>query len=181
MKKIFVCAVALCAYSCAFGGLFADAGGDYLINPCEEITLAGISPDSWPGGGQPCHIDVSDLYGPGSYDEVYFEWYIDSTLIYYQTNGTANPLISCDYLVDTLGLNYGEHIVQIDAYWIRYSPDWGGGPPHTWPFQACQVVLDVYQFTQVDFAFDTAALNIIPEPATMLLLSIGGILLRKKK
>jgi hypothetical protein len=185
MKKIFVCVVALCAYSCAFGGLFADAGGDYLINLGEEITLAGSSPDLWPGGGQPCHIDISDFYGAGSYDDVRFEWYVDDAFICSQTSGMVNPLISYDYLVGDLNLDCGQHTISMYAYWMRYaSNSFPPGSIHPPPPAQPYGDGDLPPYPPCE-SFDTAVLfiadNTVPEPATMLLLTLGGVLLRKRK
>lgn len=185
MKKIFVCAVALCACSCVFAGLVADAGGDYLINPGEEITLIGSSPDFWPGAGQPCHIDISPYYGTGSYDDVCFEWHIDDILISSQTNGMPGPQLSYDYLINELGLGSGEHTVQIYTHWTRYvsntfPPGYIPRLPPASPYNG----EDLPPSPPLDSS-DSALLFIsensnVPEPATMLLLLIGASILRKK-
>ncbi len=126
--------------------LLADAGGPYVISP-----------------GQSVNLDCSNSYFVGRYGwnpasslqplfSLRTEWKIDGIRV----GDRVSELITFDYLVNTLGLGYGVHNIELFAE--GYDSEeliWSGG------------------------AYST--IEIVPEPATMLLLGLGGIALARRR
>ncbi len=120
----------------------ADAGGPYSIAPGQFVLLDSSQSYFADYGWNP----AASLLSPDDNDMV-VEWKIDDI--------SVGPNVSFDYLVNTLGLDYGIHTLRADI----------------------DVYGETYQFNET--AYSTIA--IVPEPATLLLLGVGGLWLRTRK
>jgi hypothetical protein len=144
----------------AGGIVYVGAGGDYEIAPGGAVTLSG--------GYIPC------VPSP-SIDFVSWSWSVDTVNVG-SGGGWGNPgwgvavdclspQLSYDYLVTDLGLAPGSHTVTLDVL-------------VGWHFMNDPTL----EMGQQDTAgSDTVTLAIIPEPTTLLLLGLGGVVLRKKR
>jgi hypothetical protein len=144
----------------AGGVVYVGAGGDYEIASGCTVTLSG--------GYIPC------VPSP-SIDFVSWSWSIDTVNVG-SGGGWGNPgwgaAIDCqsqplsyDYLVTDLGLAPGSHTVTLDVL-------------VGWHFMN-DPTLEMGQ--QDSTGSDMVTLAIAPEPATLLLIGLGGFVLRGKK
>jgi hypothetical protein len=136
---------------------YVGAGGDYQIDPGGSITFTG--------GYNPAGIVPS-------VDAASWQWYVDTVNMGSGGGGGGFPSpvdtfsqnLSYDDLIN-LGLAPGQHTVMLSvqvAWHYPFDPYLQMGE-QTW------------------YGSDTAALNIVPEPATMSLLGLGVIgLLRNR-
>jgi hypothetical protein len=126
----------------ALDGMFrADAGGPYRISEGESVLLdASGSYLAMQYGWNP----AASLRPP---TDMAVEWRIDGI--------SVGSTITFDELVNTLGLSYGIHTLQLDA-----TADYEG-------------VIDYHETT-----FSTV--EIIPEPGSLVLLGFGALLLRRR-
>lgn len=121
--------------------LWADAGAPYKIAAGQSVSFnSSQSCIAWDYGWNP----ATSLRIPSHMDA---QWKIDGK--------SVSSLVTFDDLVTTLGLSYGLHTVQLDAY-AFYG--------------------DIIDFHQSAYT----TIEIIPEPATILLLSLASLFLRKE-
>jgi hypothetical protein len=118
----------------------ADAGGPYRLGPGQSITVDTSQSYLVQYGWNP----ADSLQLPGAMGIM--ECKIDGQ--------TVEPLVSYDYLVNTLRLSSGIHTLQVDI----------------------EALGEFYQLWETAFS----TIEIIPEPATILLLTFGGLLIRKR-
>ena len=151
-----------------------EVGGPYEISAIEATSkFSGSNPTDWPGGGIP-GIFYRDI-NANDYDEIYYNWFIDDIKINSSSERHINaPIYSFDYLHNTYGLNLGLHTIELKAQWI-----------HCWfdeyydPVTHARLSIGVQD--RLAYGSDTATLNIVPEPATISIFALGGIILFKRK
>lgn len=118
----------------------ANAGGPYSIAPGQSVLLDSsqsyIVEHGWTGAGSPQY----------PYDVIETIWEIDGHPV--------EPLVSYDYLVNTLGLSYGVHTLRMD---ISAQSEW-------------------YDYHETAFS----TVNIVPEPTVLVLFSAGLVIMRKR-
>lgn len=122
-------------------------------------------------------LDVlgGDIYKLETFDTTLTEWYAgEMDRLYVHDNSTANIFGGTLYTLEATQ----NSVVNIHAYDVIYDP-LGGGYGEGW-------LEGTYYSDNSEFGFSLFSqdtylhVNIIPEPSTILLLGLGGLLLRKR-
>jgi hypothetical protein len=170
MKKLLALMLVLCLASVASATISMDVSGtvDIVIGNTLTVTVSSSDSNPWNGyiiiqeGGDGALsngvvLDTGNLSDTQPYSED--DWGIGYSMVAGTTDVINFPVVVGDqfsYDYDTTGMNYGD--TAILSLWddgVGYEPD-----------QDEQGI---------------ALLNVIPEPMTIALLGLGGLLLRRRK
>jgi hypothetical protein len=173
MKKLLALMLVLGITSAANATLYLSVNGNttveqYEVESCTTVMIDVYSDNSDPYG---CYVGIVDAAGD---DCGGAEWTGAYTIYHPGAGGMASvgdEELPNWWFASALGVPPGELVTPGKHFDFEYHClgafcDW------------CYVELWNYDFNEV---LDTIAIHQIPEPATMLLLGLGGLLLRRRK